>query len=204
MRLAFCFVMVLLTALPLCAHSTLRVDFAQLSRLAQRVVAGRITKITAAEDPRNGYIYSTVTLAVSQAVPAQLAGREFSFRMIGGELNGRVQYIADYPRLQVGNDVALFLSPDTSSVFGPTIGLGQGVFFLEAGALGSVERVTDRFGRPVLGIRDQRLIRGVRRDTDPAGAALMTPEKGRPAMPLGEFFEQVRGFRATPAVATPR
>jgi hypothetical protein len=203
MKLAFRFVLVLLTALPLYAHSTQRLDFAQLSRLADRVVAGRITKITASEDPRTGYIYSTVTMAVFQAVPAQLAGREFSFRMIGGELNGRVQYIADYPKLRVGNDVALFLSANTSSVFGPTIGLGQGVFYLESGSLDSVQRVADRFGRPVLGVREARLIRGIRRETDPAGPALVTPEKGRPAMAIGEFFEQVRSLRALP-LAGPR
>ena len=204
MRLAFRLAMVVLAALPLSANSTLRVDFAQLSRMADRVVAGRITKITPAQDPRNGNIYSTVTIAVSQAVPAQLAGREFSFRMIGGELNGRIQYIADYPKLRLGNDVALFLQADTSGVFGPTIGLGQGVFYLESGALDTVQRVADRFGRPVLGIRDNRLIRGIRRQSDAAGAALATPGKGRPAMALGEFFDQVRSLRALPTVAGPR
>jgi uncharacterized protein (TIGR03437 family) len=147
-KLALCFAFCLLVAAPLWANSVLRVDFGQLSTLAERVVAGRITKVSAAEDPRNGYIYSTVTLAVSQAVPEQLAGREYSFRMIGGELNGRVQYIADYPKLRVGNDVVLFLNANTSGVFGPTVGLGQGVFYLQSSQFDGVQRVMDRFGRP--------------------------------------------------------
>jgi hypothetical protein len=201
-KLALRFAICVLAAAPLCANSTLRVDFGQLSTLSNRVVAGRITKVTAAEDPTNGYIYSTLTIAVSQAVPAQLAGREYSFRMIGGEANGRVQYIADYPKLREGNDVVLFLNTDTSGVFGPTVGLGQGVFYLETTRFDSVQRVMDRFGRPVLGIREQRLIRGVRRADDPAGAALGTAEKGAAAMAVGDFFEQVRTLRAAPASST--
>ncbi len=200
---AFRFAVCLLIAAPLWANSALRVDFGQLSTLADRVVAGHITKITAAEDPRNGYIYSTVTIAVSQAVPQQLAGREYNFRMIGGEHNGRVQYIADYPKLNVGNDVVLFLNSNTSSVFGPTVGLGQGVFYLESSSFDGVQRVMDRFGRPVLGIRDQRLVRGVRRAEDPASAALGTTSKGADAMAVGDFFERVRSLRATPTVSTP-
>jgi len=202
-KLALRFAICLLVAAPLCANSALRVDFGQLSTLSDRVVAGRITKITAAEDPRNGYIYSTVTIAVSQAVPEQLAGREYNFRMIGGEHNGRVQYIADYPKLRVGNDVVLFLNADTAGVFGPTVGLGQGVFYLESTSFDSVQRVMDRFGRPVLGVRDQRLIRGVRRAEDPTAAPLGTAEKGAAAMAVGDFFEQVRSLRALPAVQTP-
>jgi hypothetical protein len=192
----------LLAAASLYANSALRVNVAQLSTLSERVVAGRIIKITAAQDPGNGYIYSTVTIAVSQAVPAQLAGREYSFRMIGGEANGRTQYIADYPKFNAGNEVVLFLNADTASVFGPTVGLGQGVFYLETTDSDSVQRVMDRFGRPVLGIRDQKLIRGVRHD-DPAGAALGATGKGAPAMAVGDFFEQVRSLRALPAVQTP-
>jgi hypothetical protein len=200
-RLAFPFLLALALTAPLFANSTLRVDFGQLSGMAARVVAGRITNVTAAEDP-NGYIYSTVTVAVTQAVPAQLAGRAYSFRMLGGELNGRVQYIADYPKLRRGNEVVLFLNSNTSNVFGPTVGLGQGVFFLESSAFDGVQRVMDRFGRPVLGIREQRLIRGVRRAGDPASAALGT-SKGSPAIPVNDFFEQIRQQRAlSPALPT--
>jgi hypothetical protein len=202
-KLALCFAFCLLVAAPLWANSVLRVDFGQLSTLAERVVAGRITKVSAAEDPRNGYIYSTVTLAVSQAVPEQLAGREYSFRMIGGELNGRVQYIADYPKLRVGNDVVLFLNANTSGVFGPTVGLGQGVFYLQSSQFDGVQRVMDRFGRPVLGVREQRLIRGVRRAEDATGAALGTAEKSAAAMAVGDFLEQVRAQRALRGAQSP-
>jgi hypothetical protein len=144
-KLAFRFAIVLAAAVSLYANSVVRLNFGQLSTLSERVVAGRITRITAAEDPRNGYIYSTVTIAVSQAVPEQLMGREYSFRMIGGEANGRVQYIVDYPKLSVGSEVVLFLNADTSGVFGPTVGLGQGVFYLESNKSDSIQRVMDRF-----------------------------------------------------------
>lgn len=200
-RLAILFSIGVLATAALFANSSLRVDFGQLSTLSERVIAGRITKVAAAEDPRTGYIYSTVTVAVSQAVPEQLAGREYSFRMIGGELNDRVQYIADFPKFRAGNDVVLFLNANTSGVFGPTVGLGQGVFYLESTSFDSVQRVMDRFGRPVLGVREQRLIRGVRRADDPAGVTLGTGEKGAAAMAVGDFFEQIRSVRALSPVA---
>lgn len=200
-RLAVSFALALALAAPLCANSTLRVDFGQLSHMAARVVAGRIVDIQAAEDP-NGYIYSTVTVAVTQAVPAQLAGREYSFRMLGGELNGRIQYIADYPKLRPGNEVVLFLNADTSGVFGPTVGLGQGVFFLESSAFDGAQRVMDRYGRPVLGIRESRLIRGVRRAEDATGASLGAT-KSRPAISVGDFFEQIRAQRVLAPAPTP-
>jgi hypothetical protein len=201
-KLAAPFLLALALAAPLSANSTLRVDFRQLSHMAERVVAGRITNITASQDPDSGYIYSTVTVSVSQAVPAQLAGRDYSFRMLGGELNGRIQYIADYPKLRTGSEVVLFLNSDTASVFGPTIGLGQGVFFLGSSPSDSAKRVMDRFGRPVLGIREARLIRGMPRMDDPAAAALGA-SKSSPGLSVGEFFEQIRQQRALSPLQTP-
>jgi hypothetical protein len=71
------------------------------------------------------------------------------------------------------------------------------VFFLESGDQQGVQRVKDRFGRPVLGIRDYQLIRGVPRSPDAQSAAIGTGTKPRPAMSLDEFFEQVRMVRDT-------
>ncbi len=75
------FSLFLLLAGTLAASTVLPVNFARLSRSAHHVVAGRVTSITADKDPATGYIFSKVTLAVSEAVPSSLVGREYSFRM---------------------------------------------------------------------------------------------------------------------------
>ena len=150
----------LLLAGALAASTVLPVNFARLSRSAHHVVAGRVTSITADKDPATGYIFSKVTLSVSEAVPSFLVGREYSFRMIGGELDGKRLYIAGFPRFQQGEKVVLFLNSQTSSVFGPTIGLWQGVFFVEEDASTGAEAVTDYQRRPIIGVRDRQLLCG--------------------------------------------
>ena len=87
--------------------------------MATNIVGGHITNITPEKNSDNGYIYSKVTLQVSQAIPSYLAGREYQFRMVGGELNGKRLHIAGFPRFQVGQDVVLFLNSRPADVFGP-------------------------------------------------------------------------------------
>ena len=120
----------LLVALPLSASSVVPVDFARLSQLAHRVIGGRITEVTPSRDATNGYIYSNVKVLVSHSNPSEWVGREYTFRMIGGELDGKSLHIADLPRMTVDDTVVLFLNDQPSSVFGPTVGLWQGVFFV--------------------------------------------------------------------------
>jgi hypothetical protein len=55
----------------------------------------------------------------------------------------------------------------------------------------------------VLGIRDQTVIRGVRRSDDSLGALPGTATKGAAAMAVGDFFQQVRSMRAMPTLPTP-
>ena len=156
---------VLLAALPLSASSVVPVDFSLLSQLANQVVGGRITEIPASRDGDNGYIYSDVKALVSHSNPGGWVSCEYIFRMIGGELDGKSLYITDLPRMKVDNSVVLFLGDDPSSVFGPTVGLWQGVFFVESDGAGR-ETVTDHQRQPVVGVRDKQLLRGVRKTSE--------------------------------------
>ncbi len=201
------FSLFLLLAGTLAASTVLPVNFARLSRSAHHVVAGRVTSITADKDPATGYIFSKVTLSVSEAVPSSLVGREYSFRMIGGELDGKRLYIAGFPRFQTGEKVVLFLNSQTSSVFGPTIGLWQGVFFVEKDASTGAETVTDYKRRPIIGVRDRQLLRGAPREkvsstdlTIGGGAASGSPAN---SLRTSEFFEQIRVHRAMPVASVP-
>ena len=185
----------LLVALPLSASSVVPVDFARLSQLAHRVIGGRITEVTPSRDATNGYIYSNVKVLVSHSNPSEWVGREYTFRMIGGELDGKSLHIADLPRMTVDDSVVLFLNDQPSSVFGPTVGLWQGVFFVESDGAGS-ETVTDHQHQPILGVRNKQLLRGVRRTGEKTALA---GEDGSPqAMGIDEFFEQVQTHRGTP------
>ena len=122
-------------------------------------------------------------------------GREYTFRMIGGKLDGKSLHIADFPRMTVDDTVVLFLNDQPSSVFGPTVGLWQGVFFVESDGAGS-ETVTDHQHQPILGVRNKQLLRGVRRTGEKTALA---GEDGSPqAMGIDEFFEQVQTHRGTP------
>ncbi len=186
----------LAVALPLAASSGVSFNFAELSQRAQSVIGGRITKVVSETDPASGYIYSTVTVAVSDAVPAQHAGREYSFRMVGGESGGQSLYISDFPRLETDESVVLFLQSNTSTVFGPTVGLWQGVFFVEDGAANGKQTVTDSQRRPVLGVSDRQLVRGFSRAS--RGEVQGVAAEGAPeGLDLQEFFNQVRLHRGT-------
>ena len=145
----------LTVAAALNASTALRVDFAQLSRAADRIVAGSVVSIDS-EEAADGLIYSTVTLEVERALPAGLDGSAYSFRMVGGEVGAKRLSISGFPQFAVGERIVLFLNGETSTVFGPTVGLWQGVFFVEEGVVLDSER------RAVTEVRGERLLRGAR------------------------------------------
>lgn len=154
-RVVFPIVFALVAAGALEASTALRVDFDQLSRQADRVVAGEVVSI-AGETGEDGLIYSTVTIQVERALPAGLEGSSYVFRMVGGEVGSRRLSISGFPRFEAGDRIVLFLNGETSTVFGPTVGLWQGVFYVEDGA------VLDNERRAVTEVRGDRLLRGRR------------------------------------------
>jgi len=187
-RLVFslCLLGAVLSPAPLAASTVVAMDFADISQRARHVIGGRITSVVSEQDAASGYIYSTVTVAVSEAVPAEYAGREYKFRMIGGQVGDNTVTISDFPQLQTDQGVVLFLQDETGTVFGPTVGLWQGVFFVERDASSGKESITDHQGRRVLGVRNRQLIRGF-------GSA--SAESAPQGVGVKEFFDQVRAHR---------
>ena len=176
----------LLPAQPLAASTVVAMDFADISQRARHVICGRITSVVSEQDPLSGYIYSTVAVAVIEAVPAEYAGREYKFRTIGGQAGETTLAISDFPQLQADQGVVLFLQGETATVFGPTVGLWQGVFFVERDGSSGKETITDHQGRRVLGVRNRQLIRGF-------GSA--SAESAPQGVGVKEFFDQVRAYR---------
>lgn len=186
---------ILSLAVPAVASSVLPADFSQLSQNAENVIGGVITSITPSQDADTGYIYSTVTVLVSHAVPAEIAGDEYSFKMIGGTLNGKELYIADFPKFSVDDTVILFLNSETSSVLGPTIGLWQGVFFVDTKQAGNAV-VTDHLRRPIVGVKDRQLILSAGASGSGGTNALSTTSGSR-GLDLDEFFREVESHRSS-------
>ena len=185
---------ILLATLTLSASTVVRVDVTQLSRLATNIVGGQITDITPEQDSDNGYIYSTVTLQVSHAIPSDLAGGEYQFRMVGGELNGKRLHIAGLPQFQVGQDVVLFLNSQPAGVFGPTVGLWQGVFFAERDEATGKRIVTDHQRRPVLDVTDYRFVVGLPRSGERDAVAAGSSPSG---LAVEQFFDRIRALRSS-------
>ncbi len=187
--------LVLLSALaaPLAATTVVKMNFAQLSRAAHNVVAGRIIDITPGKDPATGYIYSRVTLSVSQAIPATLVGRSYTFNMVGGVMNGKRLHIAGFPKLEQDQKVILFLNNQTKTVFGPTTGLWQGVFFVKQDSASGAETVTDHRGYPIVSIENHRLIRALPPAPESKDVVISGPQPTRLA--VTEFFDAVRANR---------
>lgn len=167
-------------ALPLAASTVLRISFDQISKKAHHIVAGQIVEITASRNEQTGHIYSDISVLVSHSSPGALAGQRYTFRMIGGELDGKRLYIADFPKLRLNEKVVLFLNDRTSTVFGPTVGLWQGVFFVGDDRKAAV---SDHQRRPVVSVKEGELLEGAKS----AGAS---------GMSLDDFFAEVEAHRA--------
>lgn len=168
-------------SLPLAASTVLRVSFDQMSKQAHHIVAGRIVEVVATRNEQTGHIYSDISVLVSHSSPGSLAGQRYTFRTIGGELEGKRLHIADFPQFRLNEKVVLFLNDKTSTVFGPTVGLWQGVFFV-----GDDQRATvsDHLRRPVVSVKEGELLPGAK-SADAAGG-----------MSLDDFFAEVEAHRA--------
>jgi hypothetical protein len=183
--------LVLITAAwQLDASTVVQLSFDELSRASSTVVAGQVTAIAADRDA-NGYVYSTVTIHVAEAVPQTLAGTDYTFRMIGGTLNGQSTYIEGMPKFAVGDGLILFLNASTDSAMGPTVGLWQGVFHLD-----SVAGVSDSSRQLVLGIEGARLMRAVPTVAVEAAGVAAGDVSVRRAMNVGNFMDAVREARS--------
>jgi hypothetical protein len=186
-------VLALLCGAPLTASSVREVSFETLSRAAKRVVSGEIVRVES-EYGENGFIYTNVTMLVRDAAPRSLEGRPYTFRTIGGEVEGRRLFIQGMPRFEVGQQVALFLHDKAETALGPTVGLWQGVFFVERDPQTGEHVVLDAARRPVLGLEAQKLVRGPK-DVETAQGPALGLDESRRAMAVDSFFEKVRAYR---------
>ena len=159
-----------------------KMDLSQLSQAAEKVIGGRVVSVEAERDANTGYIYSNVTIDIDRAAPSTLEGQRYSFRMIGGELDGKRVSVQGVPLLSAGDDVILFLNSQSDSVMGPTVGLWQGIYFVASNPHTSQDVVLNH-SRKAISLTSK--------------GAVATPSLGvEDAAGADAFFDRVRSYRA--------
>ena len=175
-------VLTLFVAAQLGGSVAVKMDLADLSQAADKVVGGQVVSVEAERDSDSGYIYSNVTIDVDRAAPSTLEGQRYTFRMIGGELDGKRVSIQGVPQLAAGDDVILFLNSQSDSVMGPTVGLWQGIYFVATNPYTSQDVVLNH-SRKAIALTTK--------------GAVATPSLGlEDAADADAFFERVRSYRS--------
>jgi len=169
------------------ASTVLPMNLRELAGQAARVAVGRIDRIESFRDAASGHIHSRVEVAETRSLTGAPLGR-LTFEMTGGRVGDLQQWIAGMPQLAEGDEVVLFLAGSTQTPLGPTVGLWQGIFFVEN------ERITDHRRRPIAAIRGDEIVRA----PEPRPGAVA---QGAPSLSLDQFLAQVRAFRQLPRAA---
>jgi hypothetical protein len=92
---------------------------------AGRIVHGRVLEVRDGVHPQQGHLAVTfVKVQVLEMLKGN-AGREMTFMQYG---NSRHQYVAHMPRYSVGEEVVLFLHPESKLGFTSPVAQGQGKF----------------------------------------------------------------------------
>jgi len=153
-----------------------RLNLEEMIDRAGRIVVGRCESVQVTEHPGIGTV-TTINLMVEQTLKGE-EERLVTVRMPGGELPGRWRSeIAGMPRFREGEELVLFLYPESEAGLTSPVGLGQGKFLT----------VRDKNGREVvrnaLGNRGlaERLSREGRRRLGPLAAAADEPASIEPA-----------------------
>lgn len=171
----------------LTASTVVPLSLKDLSVRAQRVAVGKIESITSHKDSSSGRIFSRIQIAETQTLSGA-APSSFSFDMLGGIDGDMQESIAGFPAFQVGDKVVLFLRGNTATPASPTVGMWQGVFFVETGANG-VETVSNHVRQGVAGIRGDHVV-------------ILAPaeQSTSSALTLDSFLSRVKAFRSTTGV----
>jgi hypothetical protein len=116
------------------ATSVKKMTVADLVRLGDKIIAGRVTAVTDGFTAQ-GLPYTDVTVAVSESLKGNVTGY-YTFRQFGlaqpRELGNGRTYVGvspdGFPRFRTDEDVLLFLYKKTAAGFQSSTGLMQGKF----------------------------------------------------------------------------
>ncbi|MFN7927800.1 MAG: hypothetical protein U0Y68_07615 [Blastocatellia bacterium] len=107
--------------------NTRSINLAEMISHAGRIVHGRVTEVREGTHPQHPDIAVTfIKLQVTEMIKGK-AAREVSFMQYGSSSQ---QYIADLPKYSVGEEIVLFLYPESKLGFTSPVGQGQGKFLV--------------------------------------------------------------------------
>ena len=114
-----------LAATPCLATQVRQVNVEQLTSKAGRIVAGRCLRVDVSQDAALGRPVTNVTILVDRTLKGP-SDHHLTFRMLGAGPIG-----AGVPSFAPGEEVILFLYPESAAGLTSPVGLGQGKFKVE-------------------------------------------------------------------------
>ncbi len=164
------------------AASVDRINLFEMVRAADRIFWGRCLQTEPGREPSTGLPVTTYTFEVLRGIKGTQAAESIRFRQLSGGPTGAVRGLPEFSR---GQEILLFLYPDSRLGLTSPVGLAQGMFRVGKGGRGG-RTVLNRVGNANLLHRASSLqIRGSTLSSEEQAAL-------RPGAPISlDRFESV-------------
>ena len=175
------------------ATTILPLDLAALTSAADRVFKGTVVATRSGRDGR-GLPATWTTFAVEESLKGTLP-RTIEIKQIGTDAplaDGAIYRVPALPHYQVGDEVILFLHPDSAAGFTSPVGLGQGRFRIRHGH-GAATAENDVGNVNLRTPARAALARGALG----AGTVAAPPLAAAP-IPVDDLMGQIRAFAGAP------
>jgi hypothetical protein len=122
-----------------------KLELGDLVERSDRIAEGRVASTETFRNAR-GTICTRVTIEVSRGFRGAAAGEIFSFAVPGGELGKLGLMIPGMPQFKEGEELLLFLTPETETGVRVPTGLGQGKFGIETDPKTKIKKLARSVG----------------------------------------------------------
>lgn len=194
------FLLLLLPFLLLPAQANTRsINLAEMTSHAGRIVHGRIVEVREGAHPQHeGIAVTFVRVQVTEMIKGG-AAREVSFMQYG---NSVTQYIAHMPKYSVGEEIVLFLYPESKLGLTSPVGQGQGKFVVQHDTRSGQRTLrNDRFNQALFARLDTTKLNSRLTLSRTEREAVARPEgRGGSGLEVGAFRSLVRKIAANPVV----
>ena len=124
------------------AASVERINLFEMVRVADRIFWGRCLQAESGREPSTGLAATTYTFEVLRGLKGAHAGDSIRFRQLSGGPAGGIRGL---PEFSAGQEILLFLYPDSRLGLTSPVGLAQGMFRVGKGGRGA-QFVLNRVG----------------------------------------------------------
>ncbi|MSS73510.1 MAG: hypothetical protein EXS64_18775 [Candidatus Latescibacteria bacterium] len=152
---------------------------------ADRIFVGTCVEVRGERDPEHGIVVTRYTFTVSRPVKGQVGGT-VTFRQYGGSAGKRRTVIDGLPVYRPGEEVVLFLKPDSAWGLTSPVGLFQGRYEVSRDGVSGRKTVVQDLYAPHLS--GEALSRAARARSKPARLS------GEGRMDLEDFMGLIEGM----------